>query len=91
MNPSVWTVDRPVLLFVMALVSLPLYIWIGRWVFDDWEDFLESLRYLYQPQWLSALRGEWHEDNWGSIKFLCFLILCATIATGLYKLAKLLF
>jgi hypothetical protein len=84
-------IDRPILFIGTAIISFPLYIKIGQLFFDGWDDFLDTLRFIYQPQWLSALRGEWHEDNWGSVKFLFFLICCAAAATTVYKIAKLIF
>ena len=63
-------VERPQLLMWCAIAVIPLYLWLGQLFFNGWHDFLESLRYLYQPTWLSVLRGEFHEDNWASLKFL---------------------
>jgi hypothetical protein len=79
------------LFFGVSVVSIPLYIGIGQLFYDNWDDFLDSLRLLYQPQWLSVLRGEWQEDNWASLKFLLFLICCLAAATSIYKIAKLVF
>lgn len=84
-------VDRPMLFVGSALIAIPLYIGVARIFFDGWSDFLESLRFIYQPQWLSALRGEFYEDGWASLKFLVFLISSVAVATTVYKLAKLIF
>ena len=64
------------ILAIVAVVSIPLYWVIGRFVFDDWQDFLDHLRLWYQPIWLSALRGEFHEDLWAQVKLFMFLGLC---------------
>jgi hypothetical protein len=84
-------VDRPMLFVGAATVSFPIYICIGTVLFDSWEHFLDSLRLWYQPGWLSALRGEWNEDNWESMRLLLYFACCAAAATSVYKLAKHLF
>lgn len=88
MNHLLSLLDRPTLFIGSAIIAIPIYIGIGRLFFDSWDDFLDSLRLLYQPQWLSALRGEWHEDNWVSLKLLLYLIFCLACATTVYKVAK---
>lgn len=80
--------DRPVLLFGSIILAIPLYIGIGCLFFDNWQDFLEHLRYLYQPWWLSALRGEFYEDQWAGLKMLFYFIFCAATATTVYKLLE---
>lgn len=82
-------VDRPMLFIGSAIVAIPLYFGIAQIFFDGWDDFLESLRYIYQPAWLSALRGEFYDDQWASVKFLVYLVVCVATATMVYKIAKL--
>lgn len=81
-------IDRPMLLVGSTIISIPLYIKIAHSFFDGWDDFLDALRLVCQPQWLSVLRGELHEDNWVSVKFLFYLIFCGAVATSVYKIAK---
>lgn len=74
-------------LFKYALVlSIPFYLLIAKIVFGGWNDFWDAVRLLLQPDWLSMLRGEWHQDCWSSLKFLFYLIACAAMVTGVYKL-----
>lgn len=89
-NPLAF-VDKPMLFLGASFAAIPLYIGIAQIFFDGWDDFLDSLRYIYQPQWLSLLRGEWYEDQWASIKFLFYLLVCIAMATTVYKIAKLIF
>lgn len=73
-------------LFVKSLLfATPLYFLMGKWIYQDWHDFVDSLRFLYQPSWLSLLRGEWHEDNWATLKFFFFLCCCLGCAGIVYK------
>lgn len=83
-------IDRPMLFIGSAFAAIPLYFGLAYVLFDDWRDFLESLRFIYQPAWLSALRGEFYDDQWGSVKFLVFLVGCLCSATMIYKIAKVL-
>ncbi|WP_428634742.1 hypothetical protein [Sedimenticola sp.] len=64
------------ILVIVAMVSLPVYWLLGRFFFDDWQDFLDHLRLWYQPFWLSALRGEFNEDMWAQVKLFVFLGIC---------------
>ena len=70
----------------MAFVSLPVYWFIGRFLFDDWQDFLDHLRLWFQPFWLSALRGEFNEDMWAQVKILVYLLICSGWVLGISML-----
>jgi hypothetical protein len=73
-------------LALVALFSLPLYWFIGRIFFDDWQDFLEHLRLWFQPFWLSALRGEYHADMWAQVKLFVYLLICGGWVFGISSL-----
>ena len=64
------------ILVIVAVFSLPIYWFLGKFFFDDWQDFLDHLRLWYQPFWLSALRGEFNEDMWAMVKLLVFFGIC---------------
>ena len=49
--------------------------------FHDWADYLEALRYIFQPNWLSLFRGEYMRDVWMSFKASLFHLLI--LATGI--------
>lgn len=80
--------DNPEMFGKAVIWATPTYLIAWRLIFDGFDDFLESLRYLFQPDWLSALRGEWTEDGWQSMKFLLWVLLSLAFATGIYKLMK---
>lgn len=79
---------RPKLFITCAVAAIPAYIAVGSVFYDSWEDFLDCLRLWFQPGWLSALRGEWSEDNWQTLKLLLYLLMCVAIATTAYKVAQ---
>ena len=42
--------------------SLPTNIWIASQFYGNLGNFLEALRFFYQPFWLSAVRDEAQQD-----------------------------
>lgn len=74
------------LLIILAVINVPLYYYIGKMFYKTWADFTEALRYLFQPGWLSAIRGEFTEDFWETIKLYLFSGACALLVTAQYKL-----
>jgi hypothetical protein len=79
--------DRPQLFVYCALAGTPLYVGMARWMFGGWRDFVDALGYLFQPGWLSAVRGEWQTDNWETFKLYLYILLCVGIAAALYQAA----
>jgi hypothetical protein len=79
--------DRPQLFLYCVLAGIPFYISIARFMFGGWRDFLDSLGYIFQPDWLSALRGEWQADYWESFKVYFYILLCAGMAATMYQVA----
>ena len=88
MNSLLSFLDRPQLFIICAVAAIPAYIVVGSVFYDSWDDFLDGLRLWFQPGWLSALRGEWSEDNWETLKLLFYLLVCASMATTAYKVAQ---
>ena len=80
--------DRPGLFLTLAVVSTPLYVWVGSLFFAGWSDFFESARLGLQLRWLAVLRGEWHEARWETIRLLVYLVCCGAVVAALYQLAK---
>ena len=63
-------------LVVSALVGR----WLFRWIFDDWQDFLDCLRLSLTPDLISLFRGEYWEDLKQSFKLTLFL--AAALGSG---------
>jgi hypothetical protein len=66
---------------VAALFSL--YITFSLF-FKDWDDFWECVRYYFTPDIVSAFRGEWMEDWWGSLKLGVYLLVAGASGTGTF-------
>ena len=65
--------------FKLSLINLPIYFLIGKVFFKNIEGFLTSLRFLITPDLLSAIRGEFLDDWWESLRFLIFILVCVIL------------
>lgn len=54
---------------ITIVVNLPVYFVVGRVFFKNWEEFEESIAYLFQPDIFSAFSGEFWDDWWATLKF----------------------
>ncbi len=64
-----------------------MYLALGRWLFfDDWNDFLECVRYWLMPDLISMFHGVFMNDFWGTTKLVIFAMLCVGIVIGKYHL-----
>lgn len=79
-------VENSKLLMILMVINLPLYFFIGKSFYNSWVDFTEALRYLFQPGWLSAIRGEFNDDFWETLKFYCYIATCAALVAIQYKM-----
>lgn len=67
---------------ILVALNIPVFVFIWRKLFGDFEDFLECVRFWLTPDWISALQGEWSEDFWAELKLFGYLILCAGAVLG---------
>src|SRR5580765_4863431 len=72
----------------LLLASVALSVLCGlaffRLFFSDLSDFLECIRYWFQPDIISFFRGEWGEDQWCTMKLFLFLVLSAAPGFAAY-------
>jgi hypothetical protein len=78
------------LLWISIGASLLMAAALWRLFFKDLPDFVECLRFYFQPNIISLFRGEWEQDWWASLKLGVWL----TLAVGMglathYKLPQL--
>ena len=57
---------------VIAGLAILAILW--KPFFGDLSGFLECLKFWFTPNIISVFRGEWHEDRWGSMKLLFWLL-----------------
>lgn len=62
---------------VFVLLDIALFSFFFRVIFGDIDTFLNSIAYIFTPDWISALRGQMWDDLSGSIRLLLFFALCA--------------
>lgn len=65
-----------VLLSVLGVVNIPVYILIGKFLFEDWSGFWESIKFWLTPDIVSWFRGERWEDAWAETRLWLFVVLC---------------
>lgn len=62
---------------ILITANLPVFWLFGYALFGSSADFIDSVKYVLIPDLISALRGEWEDDQWGTLKALLWLMLCA--------------
>ncbi|MGH1440648.1 MAG: hypothetical protein ACRBBR_11080 [Cellvibrionaceae bacterium] len=78
--------ENPTLLFLLIFINIPIYYFLGKSFYKTWADFTEGLRYLFQPGWLSAIRGEFTGDFWETLRLYLYILCCGVIVVFQYKL-----
>ncbi len=58
------------------LANLPIF-WLLAFALFEKGEFVESIRYVFTPNLISLFRGEWVEDQWATLKFHLWALLCA--------------
>ena len=61
----------------VILYGLPVMLIVGKVFFGSWSGFFECFRFLFMPDLVSLLRGQWGEDQWATFKLFVFLAMCA--------------
>ncbi len=68
-----------IVLILIIINSFTVYKFIFNHFFIDYDDFQESLRYIFTPDFISFFRGEYWKDRIGEFKFGFFIIICAIV------------
>lgn len=76
--------DHPFVLFFIGLLSLPVYGTLAKMFWgEDFETLGETVRYLLTPDICSLFRGRYWDDQYATIKFNVYLLLCAGWAAAI--------
>ena len=79
--------DHPVMLAIVAVLSLPLDVSLARLFWGERFDSLgETIRFLFTPDLVSLFRGEYWDDWHATLKFNVFLFLCLGWAAAVTEL-----
>jgi hypothetical protein len=74
----------------IAVVDIPLFIFIGKLFFGCWSDFWEAIVFWVKPDLWSAIDGSLTKDWWAEIKLGLFGFTCGAIVWGeLWVIVKL--
>jgi hypothetical protein len=77
------------LIIILAIANIPVYLIVGKVMFDDLDGLKEAIGFWFTPQWIEMLRGEGGDASWSNLKvFLWLLISGAAVATEYFALAK---
>jgi hypothetical protein len=73
-------------LIFFNVINIPVYLFLLRKFFDTMNDFCDALKFSFQPDIISAFRGEFWEDKRQEIKLAAFIILCGALLIGEFVL-----
>jgi hypothetical protein len=76
------------LLIILAIANIPVYLIVGKIMFDDLDGVKEAAGYWLTPQWIEILRGEATDASWSNLKIFLWLLICgAAVVTEYIALA----
>ena len=78
-------------LIVLIIANLPLYWFLGKILFKDWQGLIGCLKYWLRPDIISWFRGEWSEDFWAEMRLFFYIIGCVACVFAEYKIIEKLF
>jgi hypothetical protein len=67
---------------ILLAANIPVYVGLGRAVFDDWDGFFEALKSQAKPERYGWLVGEEVDDWWEEFKLLALALMCVGIVAG---------
>ena len=72
------------LIVILAVVNVPVYLFLGKRFFTDWQGLWEAVKFWLTPDIISMFRGEYFEDWWESAKLFVFVALCLAVVAAEY-------
>ena len=61
---------------VLIVSNIPIYILLAWVWFQDLGGFLEAIKYYLTPNIISALRDEYEDDTWATLKLGLWAVSC---------------
>ena len=65
-----------IIIILLAVNAFTVYKFLFNNIFNDADDFSDSLRYSFTPNIISLFRGEYWKDRIGEFKLIFFIIIC---------------
>ena len=75
------------LLLISIGLALAMAAALYRLFFRDFADFIDCVRFWFQPDLISILRNEWQQDMWGTMKLGVWLSI--SVLMGIAAFSKL--
>ncbi|MCQ4923822.1 hypothetical protein NE686_12040 [Tissierella carlieri] len=78
-------------LVIIALIIINIftvYKFIFKFIFTDFDDFNESLRYSFTPDIISLFRKEYWKDQFGEFKLGFFILICVIVTIVEYGIVN---
>ena len=70
----------------LGVLNIPLYVFVGRLLFADWDGFFEAVKFWFKPDMWSWFDGEYWEDWVAELKLGVLLAVSAGAVVGVYWL-----
>ena len=74
------------LIAILAVLNTPVYFFLGRSFFGDWDGVWEAVKFWLTPDIISIFRGEYFDDWWESTKLWVFVALCIGAVAAEYAI-----
>ncbi|WP_028551565.1 hypothetical protein [Paenibacillus sp. UNC451MF] len=71
-----WSILILILLFI---INYPVYRFIFKLFFYDADEFEESVRYSFTPNFISFFRGEYWKDKFSTVKLQAYSLVCIIV------------
>jgi len=62
---------------ILIAINTPIYLLLGKLLFDDFQGFLDALYFWFKPDLFSLLDGTYGEDFWAEMKLALYFMACA--------------
>ncbi|TDF99438.1 hypothetical protein E1757_06190 [Paenibacillus piri] len=79
------------IIVILFVINFPVYRFIFRLFFSDADDFDESVRYSFTPNFISFFRGEYLQDKLGTMRLKFFVFICVVVIVVEFMLINQLF
>ncbi|NOU94210.1 hypothetical protein GC093_13425 [Paenibacillus sp. LMG 31456] len=67
------------IVIILLIINYPVYKLLYRLFFYDADEFDESVRYSFTPNFISFFRGEYWEDKMSTFKLQMYIFSCIII------------
>lgn len=74
------------ILVALGVANIPVYIGLGKLLFDDMDGFLDAVRFCFTPRLISFFRGEYWEDYFAGVKMSVLIGASSAIVAAEYAL-----